>query len=96
MICCDKLSQERHEKRNGKLRTKGVLHTGGANSSSVGQQQTTAYTSLLPAVVNSTTEALLLYTMVCKPHTPTTGGGSPGCDPTQNYLAFSMAITLNS
>ena len=62
----------------------------------MGQQQTTAYTLLLPAVANSTTEALLLYTMVCKPHTPTAGGCSPGCDPTQNHLAFSMATMLNS
>jgi hypothetical protein len=66
----------------------------GANSSTVHAQQTTAYTSLVRAAANSTSEGLLLYTMFCKPESPPSEGGSPGCDLKQLHIAFSMAITV--
>lgn len=66
----------------------------GANSSTVHQQQTTAYTSLVPAAANSTSEGLLLYTMFCKPDLPPSAGGSPGCDVGQLHIGFAMAITV--
>jgi hypothetical protein len=70
--------------------------SGGANSSTVHQQQTTAYTSLMPAAANSTSEGLLLYTMFCRPDLPPSAGGSPGCNIKQLHIGFAMAITLKS
>jgi hypothetical protein len=78
----------------GRSRNQPAWTSGGANSSSVHNQQTTAYTSLVPAEANSTTGGLLLYTMVCKPNVPPSAGGSPGCDKEQLYIAFAMAITV--
>ena len=52
------------------------------------------YTSLVPAAANSTSEAILLYMMFCRPDSAPSASGSPGCDVGQ-HTAFSMAITIS-